>query len=244
MTVRTATTEDCETILGISERSFQASYSLSPEQIETIVEEEFGSEPLTARIEDPESLVVVAESDGEVVGFADANLESGTLRWLHVDPMSRGQGFGTALTERVTKELADRDHSFTAQILDEATEGESFLEQFGLNRTNTTSVAFRNLELSAHVYSESGKETDPNEPVVAVPETIEETGRPVDRDEPIPGVEAPFFVVYTEADSDEQAGYFCSNCGSTDVSIDGMDRLECGECGNKHLADEWDDAYL
>ena len=39
-------------------------------------------------------------------------------------------------------------------------------------------------------------------------------------------------------------GYFCSECASTDVSADGLDRLECGNCGNTHRADQWDDAYL
>ncbi len=87
---------------------------------------------------------------------------------------------------------------------------------------------------------------DANEPTVPVPESTptDGTDRPVDRDETIPGREAPFFPTYSGEDRTERYGYFCSNCGSTDVSADGLDRLECGACGNLHLADEWDDSYL
>jgi ribosomal protein S27AE len=90
-----------------------------------------------------------------------------------------------------------------------------------------------------------GTETS-NEPTVAVPEsvTVDGVDRPVDRDDSIPGREAPFFTLYVADDTEEAYGYFCSQCGSTDVSADGLDRLECGNCGNAHLADEWDDAYL
>lgn len=244
--LRTATADDCEAIQAMTERSFQASYSLSPEQIEAIVEEEFERDPLTARIEDDESLVLVAEVEGEVVGFADVGLATGTLRWLHVDPMSRGQGVGTSLVERVEEAVSERGKPFTAQILDEATEGGNFLERFGLNQTDTTKTEFRNQELSAHIYSKRGDEMDPNEPEVEVPEhiSVEGTERPVDREEPIAGSESPFFLTYTGPDRTERHGFFCSNCGSTDVSVDGMDRIECNNCGNKHLADEWDDAYL
>ncbi len=244
--LRTATVDDCEAIEAVAERSFQASYSLSPEQLEGIVEAEFGRDHLTARVEDDGSLLLVAVEEGAIVGFADADLEVGTLRWLHVDPMSRGQGVGTALVERIEGAFTRRGKPFTAQVLDEATEGDSFLERFGLNRTGTTKVEFRSQELAAHVYSKRGDGTDPNEPEVTVPDRVVVAGRerPLDREAPISGSESPFFLTYAGPERTERHGFFCSNCGSTDVSADGMDRIECNDCGNNHLADEWDDAYL
>lgn len=244
--LRAATGDDCEAIRGVAERSFQASYSLSPEQIEAIVETEFDRDHLAARVEDDDSLVLVAADEGEIVGFADADLAVGTLRWLHVDPMGRGQGVGTALVERVEAALTRRGEPFTAQVLDEATEGDSFLERFGLHRTGTTKTEFRSQELSAHVYSRRGGGTDPNEPEVTVPDRVAVGGRerPLDREAPVSGSESPFFLTYTGPDRADRYGFFCSNCGSTDVSADGMDRIECNDCGNNHLADEWDDAYL
>jgi|AntRauTorcE11898_2_1112593.scaffolds.fasta_scaffold27539_2 GNAT superfamily N-acetyltransferase/ribosomal protein S27AE len=244
--LRSATRDDAEAIRGVAERSFQASFSLSPEQIEAIIEEEFDAEHLAGRVDDEDCLVFAAEHEGEVAGFADVDLAVGTLRWLHVDPLARGQGVGTALMDRVEAELSQRGKPITAQILDEATEGDSFIERFGLNRTDTTKVEFRNQELSAHVYSKRGEENDPNEPEVAVPANVDVDGaeRPLNREEPIGGDESPFFLTYTDEDRSERHGFFCSNCGSIDVSADGMDRIECKDCGNKHLADDWDDAYL
>jgi predicted N-acetyltransferase YhbS len=244
--LRPATPDDCEAIRAVAEQSFQASYSLSPEQIDDIVEAEFGRDHLVGRIENDDSLVLVAEDDGETVGFADVDLAVGTLRWLHVDPMGRGQGVGTALVERVEAALTRRGKPFTAQILDEATEGDSFLERFGLNRTGTTKAEFRTQELSAHVYSKRGDGTNPNEPAVTVPDRVAVGGsqRPLDREAPISGSESPFFLTYAGPDRTERHGFFCANCGSTDVSAGGMDRIECNDCGNNHLADEWDDAYL
>lgn len=244
--LRAATRDDAEAIRGVAERSFQASFSLSPEQIEAIVEEEFDAEHLGARVDDDDCLVFVTEDEGEVVAFADVDLAVGTLRWLHVDPLARGQGIGTALVERVEEELTRRGKPITAQILDEATEGESFIERFGLNRTDTTKIEFRNQELSAHIYAKRGDGTEPNEPEVTVPAhvTVDGEERPLNLEEPIVGDESPFFLTYTGSDRNERYGFFCSNCGSIDVSADGMDRIECNNCGNKHLADEWDDAYL
>lgn len=246
VTVRPATVDDCGAILGIAERSFQASYSLSPEQIAVILEEEFAGDVLAARIEDDESLVVVAEDGGTVLGFADAGLETGTLRWLHVDPSGRGGGLGTSLVERVVEELADCDEPLTAHVLDDAAEGGSFLERFGLHRSDTRPAEFGDGGFSSHVYTRAARESEANEPAVAVPEhvTVEGTERPVDRTEWVPGTEAPFFPIDAGPDGSDRYGFFCSSCGGTDVSADDLDRLECGDCGNGHRADEWDDAYL
>jgi GNAT superfamily N-acetyltransferase/ribosomal protein S27AE len=246
MTVRPATTDDCAAILGVAERSFQASYSLSPDQIEALLQEEFSEEELTARIEDDTTLLVLAEDEGEVLGFADADIEGATLRWLHVDPLERGNGVGTALVERVIQEVAGHEDTFTAHILEEATEGDSFLERFGLNRSDTKAADFGEQRLSVHAYTRTAQKVEANEPAVKVPDGVMVDGseKPLDREERIPGTEAPFFVIYTAPNRSERYGFFCSSCGSTAVAADDLDRLKCSSCGNKHRADEWDDAYL
>jgi ribosomal protein S27AE len=66
-------------------------------------------------------------------------------------------------------------------------------------------------------------------------------------DERESGEDGPFFVTYTDESLTEQHGYYCSNCGSTDVSMDSTDRLECGECGNEHAtrsSEAYDGSYL
>lgn len=250
MDVHDADEADRPEIRDIAERSFQASYSLSPEQIATLIDHDFADEALADRIEDPDALVLVAESpsDDGVLGFADVELgDGGVLRWLHVDPEARGQGVGTALVERVQEELADRGGAaLTARVLEDAVEGGEFLERFGLRQSDSSRYEFDGESFVERVYTEGESEHDANEPAVEVPERVDVDGdeRPVDREEAIPGAQAPFFRIYASDARDQNYGYFCSNCGSTDVSADGLDRLECGNCGNEHLADEWDAAYL
>jgi anti-sigma regulatory factor (Ser/Thr protein kinase) len=121
MTLRPVTVEDCGVISDVAERSFQASYSLSPDQIAVLLEEEFSEAALTTRIEDETWLVVVADDGRTVCGFVDPDRASGTICWLHVDPLERGNGVGTGLAERAMQQLSGRE-PVTARILETATE--------------------------------------------------------------------------------------------------------------------------
>lgn len=249
MDIRPADPDDRERIEAVARDSFRSSYSLSPQQIETIVEEEFTDATLTQRLEDPDTVVLVAdhtvEDREEVFGFVDvATGREAMIRWLHVDPEARGEGIATALIERVREEIDETP--VTARVLDDAVEGGEFLEGFGLEQSGNDQVTVGGEEFAVTLFTEGEGTDDSNEPAVAVPESVAVDGadRPVDRDDAVPGREAPFFSVYSDEDGEDPYGYFCSQCGSTDVSADGLDRLECGNCGNVHLADEWDGAYL
>lgn len=249
MDIRPAETTDSDRISELARDSFQSSYALSPQQIDTLVEHEFDPETLGRRIDDQDVMLLVAEGTNEdvtqVQGFVD--VETGaelTIRWLHVDPDARGTGVATALLEGVRETAPSTP--LAARILDDAVEGGDFLEEFGLESDGDEDVTLGGEEFAVSTFSEGEGTSDENEPSVEVPDgvTVDGTDRPLDRDERLPGREAPFFPLYTGADRDERYGYFCSNCASTDVSGDGLDRLECGECGNLHVADEWDDSYL
>lgn len=249
MDVRPARTDDRTEIGEVARRSFETSYSLSPLEIDTIVERVFSEAALTDRLDDPDALVLVVEDENDdgVVGFAEAELgEGAALRWLHVHPDARGQGIGTALVERVREEFDDRDLPFVARALEAASEGSGFLERFGLGEHGTASLSFDGESFREQVYTMDASEDEANEPSVEVPETVTVGDEEVslDRDERVPGTEAPFFPVFTDEEHEHRYGFFCSNCGSTDVSADGLDRLACNNCGNEHLADEWDGAYL
>jgi len=253
MDVRPAREDDCTAIGEIARRSFETSYSLSPRQIDAIVREVFSEEALGASIDDPETLVLVAEVDGDgsdadgIDGFAVVELgDVGTLRWLHVHPESRGMDAGSALVARVRDVVEEEGRRFTARVLEEASEGSQFLERFGLHEGDAETFEFGEESFTERVYTADAPAADANEPAVDVPETVTADGRelPLDRDDRIPGSESPFYHVYLDRDFEERYGYFCSHCGSVDVSADGLDRLECENCGNEHRADEWDDAYL
>lgn len=90
------------------------------------------------------------------------------------------------------------------------------------------------------------QETDATELSIGVPPTVAADGEElrVDRDEPIPGSDAPFFPVFGTDGEGSRWGFFCNECGSTSVAADGLDRLECSDCDDLHRADAWDEAYL
>lgn len=249
MKIRPAEGEDLERIRTIAEDSFRASYSLSPQQIETIVENAFTGDSLSERIDDSNAVVLVAEDTveetEEVQGFIDVGTEAGrTIRWLHVDPAARGNGVATGLVERIREE--DEGASLTARVLEDAVEGLEFLEQFGLERDGNDRIDVGGEEFPVALFTEGEGTDTANEPAVTVPDTVTVEGaeRFVNREHEIPGREAPFFHIYSDEAHEDPYGYFCSQCGNTDVSADGLDRLECENCGNVHKADEWDGGYL
>jgi len=251
MDVRPAEPDDSARIRAIAQDSFRSSYALSPQAIETIVGHAFTDEAVVERVNDPDAVVLVAEQTvddaTELQGFVDADVAADperTIRWLHVDPEARGQGTATALIERV-REGGDGT-ALAARVLEDAVEGHEFLERFGLESDGNDRTEFGGEEFAVALFTEGEGTDDSNRPSVPVPDSVTTDGadRPLDREESVPGREAPFFPIHVDADRAEQYGFFCSQCASTDVSADGLDRLECGNCGNVHLADEWDDAYL
>lgn len=251
MEIRPAEPTDRERIRAIASASFQSSYALSPQQIETVMEAAFTDQQLTESLDADDERLYLAETEVEgqrkVNGFIQATAgDDWTIRWLHVDPEARGMGIGTALFEEVLNEVPAETSGLGAWVFEAAVEGGEFCDQFGLNQTGTDRIAFGSETLAVDKFADSGEPTEPNDPSVAVPDevSVDGTDRPLNHEEPIPGRDAPFFPIYTDDERDEPYGYFCSECGSTDVSMDSLERLECGNCGNVHAADEWDDAYL
>ncbi|WP_336002829.1 GNAT family N-acetyltransferase [Halorientalis halophila] len=246
MDVREATGDDVDRVGRIAEQSFQTSYSFSPLQIETLVETAFDPEEVRSRLDaDDDHLFVAANEDG-VIGFADVGFgDRALLRWLHVEPGHRGAGAGTALFDRVCEAAADRDLPLVGRILAEDEEGETFCEQFGFERAGKTELDFESETLYGYLYAEPGL-GDIGSSDHEIPETVSEDGREfdVDTDEATPGTDGPFVRLFEDESDEEAWGYLCTNCESTSVGSDSLGRLECQNCGNKHLADQWDAAYF
>ena len=249
MSVREATIEDADDIREIAERSFRSSYSLSPQEIEIIVEAEFSREAFEDRIDDDSGVLLVATEseeeapDSDISGFAELDAD-GVFRWMHVHPNARGRGVGSTLLERIQEETESRDGSFSAIILEDASEGDQVLERIGLSRTGGSEIEIGGERFHVQQYEMTDEEHAANEPSVDVPETVEQDGETVrvDAESDISGTLAPFYPMY--GDDEEPVGFFCSQCGTTEVSAGSLDRLECSECGNLHRADDWDASYL
>ena len=250
MEIREAVESDSDQIRAIAEQSFQASYALSPLEIETIVEAEFGAESITACLDDDERILLVAEQDNSLLGFAEVETETderGKIVWLHVDPTERGQGVGTELVEHAIADLRERAiEEIQAIVLTQNQEGSEFLEQFGFESVDQIDREFGEETFRAEIYTDLADERADEEYTVPESGEIEVEGQPryIDPDESISGDEAPFLLVFEAERREERFGFYCTNCGSFTNSIDGNGKVVCENCGNVHNPDEWDRSYL
>lgn len=280
--VRTAEPDDGDRVREVAESAMTASYALSPGEIETLLETEYGGEAWDEKVNDEGTVLLVAELDGTIAGVVDATVNGeAVVRWLHVDPEQRGLGVGTALIERVVSELHGRGADpLRALVVTADTESGGFLTKFGFEQTDEREVDVGGVDLIEEVYTEGAEESDAaaNDGEEATAETTESgepasdlsdeesedereasTGDPDDLpetvtqngaerylgDDLLTGTEGPFAPTFEDEAREEAYGYYCGNCGSTEVSVDSMDRLKCSECGNAHQSDaEYDGSYL
>ncbi len=264
MELREPENTDVERIRELVESTMTASYALSPQQIEAVLEENFSEDRLTEAFED---IALVAENtideETTVAGIVRGTLtdEGGEVRWLFVDPEHRGEGIGTRLFETAVERLREQGaEPVRATTLEANREGEQFFEQFGLERVDDRQVEIGGESLLEYVYTESStvSESETTESDADLPNTETENGVTtattddgqqvyINREEDESGTEAPFFVAYTDEEYTEQFGYYCANCGSLDTAMDDVGRVECTECANTHAerSDEaYDDSYL
>lgn len=276
MEIRAPEPAEAERIREVVDSSMTTSFRLSPGQIDAITDEQFADEAVGDRIESDESVLLVAETSEEiegeaVTGFVEGRLADdwGEINWLFVDPEHRGRGIGTELYETATEAL--RDHGaehVCVTVLEANTEGHQFVDRFGLEHDGDRRVEIAEESFVKYVYSDpeidvavraEGTTADEAEDAEAgefpETETVDGTLTASDdgetmyiaRDEEESGTAASFFVIYEDESHTEQYGFYCANCGSLDVSMNNMERLECGDCGNAHAersGEAYDDSYL
>ena len=241
MEIRRARPADKPAIRDVARRSLQASYSLGPQAITSAIEEWYGEGRLDDTLGDDEHVLLVADEDGQVVGFSESTLAGegiGTLLWLHVDPAYRGREIGAGLLGETRDSLrglgADRVHG---RVLADNADGNAFYRAQGFQKAGEESV-----EIAGRNYVE-------NRYVEAHPsgrEPIEADGSTafIDHDATERGSVDAFHLVYTDEDGDDLYGYYCANCGTLANAMDAMGRIECDNCGNVRKATRWDAAYL
>lgn len=143
MAIRAATEGDLEEIRAVAERSWTTDYPdiLTRETAEEAVNDWYALEQLAAEFRDSRTLVLVADREGGVVGFAhatwsDADREGYILR-LYVDPDHRRAGLGRELLDRTTAELADAGvRRVNAMVLSANEPGREFYERFGFEHAD------------------------------------------------------------------------------------------------------------
>jgi len=245
---------DGEEIRDVAGRSVRASYGLSPETIDALVHEHQGDDRLEELAADERGVLVVAEGENGVLGFAQGDVDDegrGNVRWHQVAPEARGRGVGTELFEHVEAALEERGaESVRAHVLSDNMEGAQFFERFGYVEADTTTVEIDGEEHSVNLFvpeSESDATSgDDRSAPGEVPGTVEDEGETlyVDRGTEMPGDKGPFFELYSDEARESLYAYWCSHSESVVAAGDDLGRLECSDCGNVHRADDWDDGYL
>ena len=186
-------------------------------------------------------LLLVADRDGQVVGFAESEHSSSdaTLLWLHVDPAHRGEGIADALFDETRERLADAGADrMVGRVLNDNLDGNAFYEAQGFEKLREDEVEIAGRTYFENVYAEAPDEgLQPTESADGETVFIDES----DWDD---GSAGKFYAVYADEDATEHYGYFCANCDRLANAMDAMGRIECDSCGNARKPTRWDAAYL
>jgi ribosomal protein S18 acetylase RimI-like enzyme len=165
MRIRDATPSDTKAVAAVARTSWHAAYDdlFGPETVERTVDEWYDIESLRAGIDETgaadAACFLVAESDGEVAGFANA----GPARdWendpddpdaffsrLYVAPERWGEGVGSRLTARIAEELREAGHERVWLEVFEANErGRRFYESVGFEQIGSVDETFGGTEVT------------------------------------------------------------------------------------------------
>lgn len=143
MEIRRATRGDLSAIEAVAEASWQADY---PEVFtrESAVEgahEWYAQERMADELVQSDAVILVAEKDGEVVGFVHAAWtgNEGDVMRVYVDPDHRGRAVGSALLETAVATLFERDvERVRAMALAANEPGRAFYRSHGFEREDET----------------------------------------------------------------------------------------------------------
>ena len=137
--LRSATSDDRATIREVARATWHDAYDeLDDETVEETIDDWYGDDSLERTFEVPGTAFLVAEVDGDVVGFTHGvvqNYEGNVLR-MYVHPDHQGAGIGTALHERLRADLEDFNMKRMRAIdLASNEASRAFYEGLGFDRT-------------------------------------------------------------------------------------------------------------
>jgi ribosomal protein S18 acetylase RimI-like enzyme len=248
MELREATADDGGAIREIARRSLEQSYSLSPRTIDGAISQWYDEEAIETKHDEDDTLLMVAEDEGEVRGFTESDLVNeggnGDLLWLHVDPDYRSQGIASELFEHTREALFEMGAAqLRAKVLEDNTEGNEFYAAFDFEQVGTDTVEIDDGDYVENIYLHADDvdvqpTIESSDPV----RTLDDDGLYVNEEQVERGSKGPFLTAYSDPTFDEEHkyGYFCTNCETLDNAMDTMGRVKCNECGNLRKATRWD----
>jgi ribosomal protein S18 acetylase RimI-like enzyme len=140
VTVRDATGADVVRIRGVAQEAWQAAYAafLTPGQCRRALDEHYPAEALERAIDELDEFhLLVAERDGEVVGFASTErtwADEAELYALYVHPDHWGEGVGVALLAEVEARVDEDVDRLACSVFVENYAGVGFFDSQGFER--------------------------------------------------------------------------------------------------------------
>ena len=137
VTVRTATADDLDAVGAVARDAWHAAYGgfLEPQTLEAGLAQAYDEEVLAAAVEHDDIEFLVAELDGEVVGFASAErtwADEVELHTLYVHPDRWGEGVGSALLDEAVSWAREQDvDRVVAAVFADNVVGRGFFESRG-----------------------------------------------------------------------------------------------------------------
>ncbi|MFC7072546.1 GNAT family N-acetyltransferase [Halovenus rubra] len=239
MDIRDALPYDKPALRDVARRSLEASYPLDPTTITAAVDEWYAKETLDERVQQDKQLLLVAEQNEQVVGFADAEQtgeSTAELYWLHVDPAYRTESYGERLFEKVRATFENRGvPNLLGRVLAVNTAGGGFYERHGMEKVGEETVDIDGTSYAQEIYAEGDTDAEALH--------VDGTTVYIDHTATESGSLGQFHLVYAEEDG-EHYGYWCAKCESLANAMDAMGRIQCDGCGNTRKPTRWDAAYL
>ncbi|ELY49452.1 GNAT family N-acetyltransferase [Natronorubrum sulfidifaciens] len=147
MSVREATPDDVDAIQHVAQSSWTEDYPtiLSRESIQDGLDEWYSDDLVRDSIIWSRALMLVAERDDEVVGFAHAIREDddneGNILRVYVAPDHRSDGLGRQLLEETRDRLVEQGvERINAMVLEANEPGNAFYRGFGFEQVTTDSI--------------------------------------------------------------------------------------------------------
>lgn len=124
MEIRPATESDADVLRRIAKRSWEHDYPgvVNRENLEDAVNEWYSPQRISAGLDHPETTLLVAEEDGDVIGFVHAyhdedDDESHIMR-LYVAPDRRRSAVATRLIDQICESLFEHSEQIRAMALE------------------------------------------------------------------------------------------------------------------------------
>lgn len=158
MNIRPATDSDVDALQSIARRSWEHDYPgvLNRENLEDTVHEWYSPRRISAGLDHPETTLLVAEEDGDVIGFVHAyhdedDDESHIMR-LYVVPDRRRSTVATQLIDRICESLFEHSEQIRAMALKRNAPAERLYLECGFDPATSHETNIEGTDYEENVY--------------------------------------------------------------------------------------------